>query len=119
MKVLVMFALVLWGADTQGSDGQETQQEQPRILCGRVLAETRMLLCLTKSEEAKNKSVETPLTASMYPRAYRRGGLMRPWLAGRSKEGGALKLTRAKRIPGLVDECCHKPCYNRDLLNYC
>ncbi|OWR46809.1 bombyxin B-6 [Danaus plexippus] len=99
MKLLVfMTAIVLSAATSRTDDG-------PRVFCGRALAEARVLYCFGSKITDHVKRVEKhDLQTSQF--------YFWPWMAVRF-------YSLRKRIPGLVDECCLKPCYVSQLLSYC
>ncbi|CAH0716073.1 unnamed protein product, partial [Brenthis ino] len=80
--------------------------ERPRVFCGRALAEARILYCF-------GPEIAVGVKRNFYGDARtvhtRKRTPTWPWLARRIH----------KRAPGLVDECCLKPCYVNQLLSYC
>ncbi|CAH0605511.1 unnamed protein product [Chrysodeixis includens] len=86
-----------------------TAQEKPVILCGRQLANARVLLCFGAEYISKRSRLADYLGDQLnevdWPWGGRRGSLAANW-------------SRYKR-DGLVDECCHKPCTTDVILNYC
>nr|AEE43937.1 insulin-like precursor polypeptide 2 [Spodoptera littoralis] len=87
--------------------------QTPVILCGRQLANARVLLCYGKEYVNKRTRI-SPVSDFMpgekmneidWPWSGRRGSLSANW-------------SRYKR-DGLVDECCLKPCTTDVILNYC
>ncbi|KAJ8727461.1 hypothetical protein PYW07_001580 [Mythimna separata] len=87
--------------------------QTPVILCGRQLANARVLLCY--GAEYVNKRSRTMSTADFLP-SDKANEIDWPWSGRR----GSLTAnwSRYKR-DGLVDECCLKPCTTDVILNYC
>ncbi|XP_041970210.1 bombyxin G-1-like [Aricia agestis] len=87
--------------------------EKPVILCGRQLANRRLILCYGDKDDEKRMYSDSFLDSPVseedwfeeWPWQGRRGGLSAGW--ERYKRGG------------LADECCLKPCTTDVILNYC
>ncbi|XP_045494308.1 bombyxin G-1-like [Colias croceus] len=96
----------------RGERGGRGEKETPVTLCGRQLANARLLVCFGEFVE-KRTSPESIFAAladgdkwlDSYMWSGRRGALSADW-------------SRYKR-DGLADECCLKPCTTDVILNYC
>ncbi|KAL0851982.1 hypothetical protein ABMA28_000256 [Loxostege sticticalis] len=100
-------------------------RESPRTFCGRTLADARMLYCMGAEETSLHKRHMPDLLIENEMYQEKRGlfpfindDAVWPWLPPRGWASQSLR-ARGKRVPGLVDECCLKPCYLSELLSYC
>ncbi|KAJ8735148.1 hypothetical protein PYW08_014398 [Mythimna loreyi] len=70
-------------------------QNEPMTLCGRQLSRTTALVCSSTENSKRDAGWWLP------------GNVVRVLNGMRGKRGG------------IVDECCHKPCYLEEILTYC
>ncbi|KAJ2954270.1 hypothetical protein O0L34_g2521 [Tuta absoluta] len=127
VQFLVSISLLMLTVRVLGL-GDADAEEKPRTLCGRILADARVFYCY--SSDGRKRSYDAPRSVSMH-----RLSVVFPWLARiyqheheqdelvqqleQQKHRQHALALRGKREAGLVDECCLKPCYINELLNYC
>ncbi|XP_050667706.1 insulin-related peptide 2 [Leptidea sinapis] len=85
------------------------EKEKPVVLCGRQLANARVLICYGAEYIMKRASPENLLDDDKWLGEWiwrgRQGAISADW-------------TRYKR-DGLADECCLRPCTTEVILKYC
>ncbi|CAH2063831.1 unnamed protein product, partial [Iphiclides podalirius] len=101
------------------SSGVPLQDVNPQVYCGRSLARALALICFDESGYEKRSELGTMYGTMLSP--YFRdqdAQLGMPWVPASRAKSMALP-SRGKRYPGVVNECCDKPCSINELLSYC
>ncbi|XP_012548888.1 insulin-like peptide isoform X1 [Bombyx mori] len=110
---LLYFLIVVALVSADVHDKELKIEENPRVYCGRHLANARMVLCYDTVEKRAQSYLDANIISAGDLSSW-------PGLSSQYAKTRAFALAeKSKRGPGLVDECCLKPCYTYDLLNYC
>ncbi|XP_068632027.1 bombyxin A-6-like [Battus philenor] len=101
------------------NDMSYLQQVQPQVYCGRSLARVLALLCFEMDNYyEKRSSVANMYSSILSP--YNEEDKFQEWPQISSHKAKSLHSPyRGKRDPGVVSECCDKPCSVTELLSYC
>ncbi|CAK1577845.1 unnamed protein product [Parnassius mnemosyne] len=103
--------------------GISFQDVNPQVYCGRSLARALALLCFDEGGYDKRSEAYEP-KGTMYGQFFlpylkdQEAQLGLPWMSSNKARSMSLP-SRGKRYPGVVNECCDKPCSINELLTYC
>ncbi|CAG4987847.1 unnamed protein product [Parnassius apollo] len=104
--------------------GISYQDLNPQVYCGRTLARALALLCFDeggydkRSEIREQKGTMFGPLLLPYHLKDQEPQLELPWVSTNKARSMSLP-SRGKRYPGVVNECCDKPCSINELLTYC
>ncbi|XP_073967384.1 bombyxin A-3 homolog [Choristoneura fumiferana] len=115
--VALVTLAILTACSAHIGGGQLMQELNPKIFCGRNLAIALAELCSFQNAE-KRGDAGTMYNIIVPPYYKDPEHYSWPWLAPHHAHGLSLP-NRGKRLTGIVNECCDKPCNIDEMLSYC